>query len=115
MNDTATDGFDDEDTLSSIENLTGSAHDDLLTGDADPNTLTGGEGDDVLLGLGGDDTLEGGAGEDDIQGGDGTDTASYAGDEGGVDVALDGTATDGYGDSDTLGDEGSYVDVVDVL
>ena len=53
------------DTLTNIENLTGSAHDDTLTGDANANTLSG---------LAGDDTLQGGAGNDTLDGGDGTAT-----------------------------------------
>lgn len=40
-------GFD---TLSSIENLQGSSHDDQLTGDAGDNVLNGEDGDDVLDG-----------------------------------------------------------------
>ena len=52
------------DTLSSIENLTGSDHADRLTGDAGANRLTGGGGDDVLIGGGGNDVLVGGAGND---------------------------------------------------
>ena len=43
------------DTLTSIENLTGSEYDDTLTGDSGDNVLTGG---------GGNDTLDGGAGFD---------------------------------------------------
>ncbi|HSH97045.1 MAG: hypothetical protein ACAH07_11790 [Methylophilaceae bacterium] len=57
------------DTYNSIENLLGSANDDLLIGDATANVLTGGDGNDTLEGLAGADTLNGG---------NGTDTASYA-------------------------------------
>ncbi len=49
------------DTLTNIENLTGSAFNDTLTGDANNNTLSG---------LAGDDTMNGGAG---------IDTAVYSG------------------------------------
>ena len=52
------------DTLSGIENLTGSAFADTLTGDTGVNVLTGGAGDDSLDGGGGADTLIGGAGDD---------------------------------------------------
>ena len=48
------------DTLTNIENLMGSAHDDKLTGDGGDNVITGGEG------------------SDEIDGGAGSDTASYA-------------------------------------
>jgi large repetitive protein len=59
------------DTLTNIENLTGSAFNDTLTGDANANTLSG---------LAGDDTLNGGAGDDTLDGGAGSDTASYSDD-----------------------------------
>jgi Ca2+-binding RTX toxin-like protein len=57
------------DTLTAIENLIGSAFNDLLTGDGNVNTLNGGIGNDILIG---------GAGADVLIGGLGSDTASYA-------------------------------------
>src|SRR3546814_15995539 len=51
------------DTLSGIENLTGSNYDDTLTGDGGNNSLTGGTGNDTLNGEGGNDTLTGGGGD----------------------------------------------------
>ncbi len=45
------------DTLTNIENLTGSAFDDTLTGNAGNNVLTGGLGADHLNGGGGSDTF----------------------------------------------------------
>lgn len=70
----ANDGFGGTDTLTGVENVTGSAFDDLLVGDAMNNVLSGGAGRDVLLGLGGDDTLIGGAGAgNQLQGGAGAD------------------------------------------
>jgi Ca2+-binding RTX toxin-like protein len=57
------------DTLTGIENLTGSSFDDVLTGDG---------GNNVLSGSAGNDTLQGGAGSDTLDGGTGADTASYA-------------------------------------
>ena len=82
---TATGGDAQGDTFDSIENLTGSAHDDTLIGDADNNVL------------------EGGAGADTLDGGEGIDTASYAGSASRVDVRLSGTVVN-YGDAtgDTL-------------
>ncbi len=62
--------IDAPDTLAGIENLTGSAFDDVLAGDAGANTL---------MGLAGDDTLEGNGGDDILIGGAGTDTAIFAG------------------------------------
>jgi Ca2+-binding RTX toxin-like protein len=46
------------DTLATVENLVGSAHNDTLKGDATSNVLTGGAGNDVLNGLGGTDTAD---------------------------------------------------------
>ena len=63
------------DTLTNIENLTGSAFNDILRGDA---------GDNVLFGLDGDDLLEGGAGGDRLGGSSGIDTISYANSASGV-------------------------------
>ena len=67
------------DTLSNIENITGSNYADTLTGDGGDNILTGGSGNDTLTGGAGNDTLEGNAG---------TDTAAYATATGGVTVNL---------------------------
>ena len=53
------------DTLSSFENLMGSAFDDALTGSTAAN---------ILMGLAGNDTLNGGAGADTLIGGAGNDT-----------------------------------------
>ena len=44
------------DTLTSIENLTGSAFNDALTGDGSDNVIEGGLGNDTLNGMGGSDT-----------------------------------------------------------
>ena len=52
------------DALSGIENLIGSAHDDLLTGSAAANRIEGGDGNDQIDGGAGADTLIGGAGDD---------------------------------------------------
>ena len=67
------------DTLSGIENLTGSAFNDTLTGDSGANRLDGNDGNDSLTGGGANDTLYGGAGNDTLTGGGGTDTALYDG------------------------------------
>jgi Ca2+-binding RTX toxin-like protein len=58
------------DTLTGIENLTGSAHNDSLHGNAGDNVLIGGAGADVLVG------------------GAGIDTADYSGSPAGVTVDL---------------------------
>jgi Ca2+-binding RTX toxin-like protein len=51
--DTISDG---KDTLSSIENLTGSAYNDVLTGNTAANILDGGKGADILIGGLGNDS-----------------------------------------------------------
>ncbi|MGE0204776.1 MAG: M10 family metallopeptidase C-terminal domain-containing protein [Hyphomicrobiaceae bacterium] len=67
------------DTLSEIENVTGSRHADTLIGDAGANELRGDYGDDTLVGLGGADTFGGG---------EGFDTVTYAASGSGVDVRI---------------------------
>ena len=61
------------DSYVGVENLAGSAFDDILQGDGQANALAGGEGNDQLMGAGGNDTLNGGAGNDILSGGDGSD------------------------------------------
>ncbi|WP_343519990.1 calcium-binding protein [Sphingomonas sp.] len=87
--------------FSSIENLEGSAFDDVLTGSAVANLLDGGAGndvlnagpgDDTLLGGDGNDTLIGGTGVDILNGGAGIDTVDFAGAALGVTVALGSAA-----------------------
>ncbi|KPP89544.1 MAG: Hemolysin-type calcium-binding repeat (2 copies) [Rhodobacteraceae bacterium HLUCCA08] len=62
------------DTLSGIENLLGSDHDDRLAGDTGDNTLRGRDGDDILNGKGGNDVIRGGGGHDKITAADGNDS-----------------------------------------
>jgi Ca2+-binding RTX toxin-like protein len=50
------------DVYINIQNLTGSAYNDLLIGDGNANYLSGGDGNDTLIGGAGADTLEGGGG-----------------------------------------------------
>ncbi len=79
-------GSSGNDTLISIENLTGSNYNDSLTGSIAANRLTGGygadringgKGNDTLLGGKGNDTLVGGAGQDRMTGGTETDTFDF--------------------------------------
>jgi Ca2+-binding RTX toxin-like protein len=74
---TGTGGDAEGDTLTGIENLTGSNAGDTLIGDGGANVLDGGAGNDVLTGGAGDDRLVGRGGADQLQGGDGSDTAGY--------------------------------------
>jgi len=65
-----------------------------LIGTSGDDTLTGGAGNDILIGEAGDDILNGGAG---------IDIADYSQDPAAVIVNIQsGTATDGFGDTDTL-------------
>ncbi|MGD9508724.1 MAG: calcium-binding protein [Geminicoccaceae bacterium] len=57
-------GSQGNDTLISIERVTGSGFADTLTGSAQDDTLDGSGGDDSVTGGGGDDTLQGGLGSD---------------------------------------------------
>ncbi|GAA4018580.1 beta strand repeat-containing protein [Actimicrobium antarcticum] len=87
-------GDADGDTISQVENLTGSAYNDNLSGDAGDNRLIGGLGNDVLSGGAGSDVLDGGAG---------SDTASYSTSAAAVQVDISTqSATGGDADGDTL-------------
>jgi len=79
------------DTLTGIENLTGSKFNDVLTGDSGAN---------VLNGLAGDDTLVGGAGADLLDGGTGVDTADYSASSAAVQVNLDLATAQAGGDAE---------------
>jgi Ca2+-binding RTX toxin-like protein len=61
-------------TLTSVENLTGSNYNDTLTGDAGNNSINGGNGDDSLNGGAGNDYLLDWSGTNTLVGGDGDDT-----------------------------------------
>ena len=89
------------DTLTSIQNIIGSAQGDKLTGNGEPNVLRGGDGDDRLVGNAGDDTLDGGAGKDTLYSGEGDDTiyggAGFDTINGGAnDDTIDGGADDDF-------------------
>ena len=90
-----------------VENLKGSAGDDVLTGNAAANVISGMAGDDILDGGAGNDTLNGNdgadtfveaataSGADVFNGGAGIDTATYGARTTSVTVILDGLANDG--------------------
>ena len=78
-NPAANTGFAVGDTYVGIENLAGSAFNDVLSGNSAANTISGGAGNDSIFGLGGDDRLIGGLGNDLLDGGDGMDIAVYGG------------------------------------
>ncbi|WP_019903186.1 calcium-binding protein [Methylobacterium sp. 77] len=91
---TATDGFGATDTLSNIEGVRGTQFADRLHGNEDNDRSF-----DSLYGLAGDDTLDGGGGNDVAR----YDKDAQFGGTQGVTVNLaQGTATDGFGNHDTL-------------
>jgi Ca2+-binding RTX toxin-like protein len=100
------------DTLSSLEDVGGSRHDDVIDGNADSNSLSGGGGndvlaghaaDDVLFGAGGDDLLYPGAGNDIVTGYAGRDTLDYHFEAPGpLAISLRSGITTGPDKSDTL-------------
>lgn len=92
-------GTDGRDQLISIENLTGSAFNDILSGNGVANVLSGGNGNDTLSGKGGNDILAGGAGNDTLTGGTGADTFLF-------DTAI------GRGNFDTVKDFVSGTDLI---
>jgi len=100
---TASGGHAAGDTLTNIENLTGSQFADTLTGDAGDNALRGEDGDDQLFGNAGNDMLSGGAGADQLTAGDGDDKL-FGG-------SGDDTLAGGSG-SDTAYYTGNYADYV---
>jgi Ca2+-binding RTX toxin-like protein len=95
------------DSVTNIENVTGSDFDDSIKGSSLDNALEGRAGDDLIIGRAGNDTLSGGQGIDTIYGGTGEDDIS--GDEGddilygwkGSDVIDGGAGNDTlYGEED---------------
>ena len=94
------------DTISQVENITGSNYNDTLTGNTGSNTLHGGGGHDTLTGGSGNDVLYGDIGNDILYGQGGSDTfAFHAGDVGSW--------------SDTVADfnqfEGDRLDIAEIL
>ncbi|MCX2898428.1 retention module-containing protein [Pseudomonas mandelii] len=79
------------DTLTGLENLTGSNFNDSLTGNNNSNVITGGLGNDVLNGGGGDDFLIGGLGNNTLTGGAGADTFQWLKGNSGHDLVTDFT------------------------
>ena len=107
------DGNRQEITVPDIENLFGSAGNDILAGAHGPNLLDGYKGNDRLFGREGDDwleggegsdTLEGGPGADTLRGGAGRDTASYATSNAGVVIRLHTVLEQGGKGGDAEGD-----------
>jgi predicted extracellular nuclease/2',3'-cyclic-nucleotide 2'-phosphodiesterase (5'-nucleotidase family) len=84
----------ERDTLLGIENLLGSAFDDLLVGSIGDNVIEGGAGNDVLRGARGNDTLIDGLGNDIFEGGVGVDIFRFDTiSDGAVDIITDFSAS----------------------
>jgi len=66
------------DTISNIENVTGTGGKDYIVGSTADNALSGGGDVDYIDGGAGDDTITGGAGNDTLKGGDGVDTFVFS-------------------------------------
>lgn len=95
---------DDIDTLIDIETVSfadGSLYvlSDLVSGPQDPTLISGTSGDDELVGSYQNEILNGGTGDDTLSGGAGSDIYVYASGDG----------------NDTIADEASYINNVDVL
>jgi Ca2+-binding RTX toxin-like protein len=86
---------DGSDTLSGVEGIYGSSHDDLIQGSAGNETFYGENGNDILMPRGGDDQVYGNAG---------TDTVAFDGSPQGVSVDLAYSKATGEG-SDFISNE----------
>ncbi len=87
---------------SGADTVAGTAGHDVIAAGAGNDTISGLAGDDVLYGNDGNDTLAGGIGSDALRGGTGSDTASYATSSAGVTVTINGSASGGDAQGDTL-------------
>ncbi|MGH1403837.1 MAG: type I secretion C-terminal target domain-containing protein [Alphaproteobacteria bacterium] len=97
-----TGGHAEGDTITNIEAIIASSHDDTLIGSSAKDYFLGKSGDDSLYGSGGKDYLDGGDGNDSVNGGSGVDTL-HGGD--GNDTLDGGSSADklyGEGGADTF-------------
>lgn len=90
--------------VAGIENVRGSAGDDVIRGDSQNNYLDGRGGNDRLIGGGGNDTLMGRAGDDSLFGGHGADRLYGGADEDYLDGGYDSQRDEirGGGERDTI-------------
>lgn len=96
-----------------IDNVQGTAYDDVILGNTGGNSLMGNGGKDYLWGRGGNDWLDGGAGNDTLYGGDGNDTLlGKGGNDSLYGHAGDDTLNGNEGNDYLSGDEGDDAYVV---
>lgn len=70
---TATDGFGNAETMTSIERVRGSQFDDVITGNESANRIRSLDGNDIINTGGGNDSGSPGMGDDTVDGGEGID------------------------------------------
>ncbi|MCB1366338.1 MAG: M10 family metallopeptidase C-terminal domain-containing protein [Rhodobacteraceae bacterium] len=104
-------------TITGVENVSGTGLADQITGDGNANVLSGNDGDDQINGGAGNDTLNGGDGDDVLDGGAGIDTIFAGGgndtiidEDGFTDGSID--TIDGGAGNDTLYAGGTYISSV---
>ncbi|MEP2706161.1 MAG: type I secretion C-terminal target domain-containing protein [Roseibium sp.] len=107
------DGDGGVDTLTSIENVIGSAHNDTLHGDNSDNEISGGTGNDILFGEDGNDTMYGGGGDDSNLNGGAGDDIIFGGN--GADTLVGWTGANQLygGDGDDIIHSHSFTDTID--
>lgn len=102
VNQLASGGDAEGDSLTNIEGAIGSEFNDLLLGDDFANSLNGAGGADIIFAGAGDDLVEGGHGADTLDGGTGADTLSYENSDEAVTLSLASlTFTGGDAEGDT--------------
>ena len=92
----------DTDTITNVENLTGSSGNDLLTGSSAANVIRGGLGDDVISAGTGNDVIDGGGGADQAVFAGVSTTYSIVTSGGNVSIVDTATGTDGNDGTDQL-------------
>ncbi|MEL6552022.1 MAG: DUF4347 domain-containing protein [Cyanobacteria bacterium J06621_11] len=104
LNNVASGGDAEGDTIVNFERVSASNFDDILIGDDTNNLLLGKKGDDSLSGGDGNDVLQGGQGADTLDGGAGVgDMLNYRGSSAGVTIDLfNNIASGGDAEGDTI-------------
>ena len=101
------------DIITNVENVIGTAFNDIIVGSLENNEINAEDGDDVIFALGGNDTLIGGAGNDSLFGQGGDDVFVFTGNFG--DDVINGFDTASSGEQIDLSAIDSIVDFEDVM